>query len=74
MRPFKASLSTVVSRFFLMMAVVIIGGFTGQLWLIVFALPIFLTAMLAISFSPETTAAKSAKISTPQSQNKKQVA
>lgn len=33
-----------------MMAVVIIGVFTGQYWLVVLALPIFLSAMLGFSF------------------------
>jgi len=50
MKFFEASIGTIVSRFFLMMAVVIIAGFTGQWWLSVFALPILLSAMTGVSF------------------------
>lgn len=43
---FKLSIAGVVIRFYLMMAVVIIGGFTGMWWLAILALPIFLSAMV----------------------------
>ena len=51
MKYFKAKLSTIVLRFYLMMAVVLIAGFTGLWWLAVLALPIFLSCMLCVSFS-----------------------
>lgn len=48
MKPFSLGLGTLVLRFYAMMAVVILGGFTGQYWIMVFALPIFLSAMMGI--------------------------
>lgn len=53
MQAFESNFATVIKRFFLMMAVVIIGGFTGQWWLALLALPIFLSAILCIRFFPE---------------------
>ena len=51
MKPFRLSLSTLMLRFYLMMAVVIVAGFTGQ-WLFAFlALPIFLSCLLAVGFT-----------------------
>ncbi len=47
---FEASIGTIVTRFFLLMAIVIIAGFSGQWWLSVFALPILLSAMTGVSF------------------------
>ena len=50
MKFFEASIGTIVSRFFLMMTVVILAGFTGQWWIAIFALPILLSAMTGVSF------------------------
>ena len=47
---FNINIATVIIRFFLMMAVIIAGVFTGQWWLTVLGLPIFLSVMLGISF------------------------
>ncbi|MEL6970035.1 MAG: hypothetical protein AAFZ63_15880 [Bacteroidota bacterium] len=47
---FSINIATVIIRFFLMMAVIIIGVFSGQWWLTVLGLPIFLSVMLGISF------------------------
>ena len=44
---FKLSFAGVVMRFYLMMAVVIIAGFSGQWWLAILALPIFLSGIMA---------------------------
>ena len=42
---FKLSIVGIVKRFFLLMAVVIVSGFSGQWWLSILALPILLSAM-----------------------------
>ena len=46
---FNINIATVIIRFYLMMAVVIIGVFTAQYWLVGLALPIFLSVMLGLS-------------------------
>lgn len=57
---FKLSFAGVVIRFYLMMAVVILAGFSGLWWLAILALPIFLSGIMA--FKPNTGAkAKEAK-------------
>lgn len=48
MKPFSLGLGGLILRFYAMMAVVLIGGFTGQFWIMLFALPIFLSAMMGI--------------------------
>lgn len=53
MRCFACTFDKVLIRFFLMMAAVIVGLFSGQLLIAVFALPLFLSAVLGISFIPE---------------------
>lgn len=55
---FSLSVGGVVVRFFLMMAVIIAGVFTGQYWLTILGLPIFLSAMLGISFAAPKSAAQ----------------
>lgn len=44
------SLSTLMLRFYLMMAVVIIAGFSGLWFLSILALPIFFSALMGIRF------------------------
>ena len=56
MKSFKLDIAGLVLRFYLMMAVVLIGGFTGQWWIAIFALPIFLSAMMGITVGKEKTA------------------
>ena len=58
MKPFGIGLGTVLVRFYLMMLVVILGGFTGQWWLATLALPIFLSIMLGLSFKTDKAEAK----------------
>lgn len=53
MRFFALSFDKVLLRFFLMMGCVIVGLFTGQALLAVLALPLFLSAILGVSFMPE---------------------
>ncbi|MBX2817025.1 MAG: hypothetical protein KTR24_13550 [Saprospiraceae bacterium] len=47
---FNASFTTIILRFYLLMAVVIISVLSGNILLSIFALPIFLTALLGPSF------------------------
>ncbi|MEL6866577.1 MAG: hypothetical protein AAFP19_19280 [Bacteroidota bacterium] len=74
MRPFEASIGTVTQRFFLMMLVILVGGFTGQVWLIVLGLPIFLSALLAISFVPKKSERKQGILSFMKARTKKKAA
>jgi len=46
MTPFEANFGKILIRFYLMMAIVIVAGFTGYWALGLLALPIFLTAIL----------------------------
>ena len=48
MRPFELSLSSMLLRYFLMMAVIIVAGFIGQWWLAIVALPLFLMALMGV--------------------------
>lgn len=50
MKVFEANFATVIKRFYLMMAVVLIAGFTGLWWLAILALPILLSSMLCVKF------------------------
>jgi hypothetical protein len=62
MRCFACTFDKVLIRFFLMMACVIGGLFAGQPLIALLALPLFLSALLGISFMPEETlAAEQAK-------------
>jgi hypothetical protein len=56
MRCFACTFDKVIIRFFLMMAAVIVGMFSGQPLIVALALPLFLSAMLGISFLPEAAA------------------
>ncbi|MEL6668639.1 MAG: hypothetical protein AAFP08_06690 [Bacteroidota bacterium] len=49
---FNISLTTVLLRFYLMMAIVLIAGFSGMWWLAIFALPVFLSIMIGVQFKP----------------------
>lgn len=53
MRYFACTFDKVLIRFFLMMASVIVGLFSGQPLIAFLALPLFLSAMLGVSFLPE---------------------
>ena len=52
MRFFALSFDKVILRFFLMMGCVIVGLFSGQPLLALLALPLFLSALLGVSFLP----------------------
>ncbi|MEO1262638.1 MAG: hypothetical protein AAFZ15_27780 [Bacteroidota bacterium] len=51
MKYFEANFATVVLRFYLMVGVVLLAGFTGMWWLAFLALPIVLSCMLCIKFT-----------------------
>lgn len=61
---FSLSIGGVVVRFFLMMAIIIVGVFTGMYWLTLFGLPIFLSGLLGVRFvSPSQAEAKTSQLS-----------
>ncbi len=43
---FELSIRGIILRFYLMMLVVIVAGFSGQWWLALFGLPILLSVMV----------------------------
>jgi hypothetical protein len=51
MEMFRLDLVSLMIRFYLVMAVVIIAGFIGNWWLSLLAIPIFLSTLLAVKFS-----------------------
>ncbi len=53
MKFFEASMGAIDSRFFLLMAIVIIAGFSGQWWISILALPVLLGEMTGISFKTD---------------------
>jgi hypothetical protein len=53
MRFFSLTFDKVVIRFFLMMALIIGGMFAGQPLIALLALPLFLSALLGVSFMPK---------------------
>lgn len=63
---FSISVSTIILRFFLMMAVIIVGVFIGQYWLAALGLPIFLSVMLGIGRKRKVAATEHAKRSNIQ--------
>lgn len=50
---FSLSIDKVLIRFFLMMTCVIVGVFSGQPLITILALPMFLSAILGVSFQSE---------------------
>lgn len=74
MRFFACTFDKVLIRFFLMMACVIGGLFAGQPLVAVLALPLFLSAILGVSFLPlpgERSEAKTIDLTTGWRENKK---
>lgn len=51
MKLLELSVSTLILRFYVMMAIVIGAGFSGLWWLSILALPVFYTALMGIKFS-----------------------
>lgn len=50
MKPFKLNVGTLLLRYYLMMMVILAAGFSGQWWLAILALPIFLSTLMGVSF------------------------
>ena len=50
MKMFRLNFETLLLRYYLMMAAVIIAGFVGNWWLALIALPIFLTCLAGVRF------------------------
>ncbi len=63
MNMFSLGIGGVVVRFFLMMAIIIVGVFAGMPWLTVLGLPIFLSALLGVSFVKPKSAVQQPKTS-----------
>lgn len=70
MQAFEANFANVIIRFYLMMGVVLLAGFTGIWWLGLFALPIFLTGVLGIGKRAIATKTVQLK-SLPKKKNRK---
>jgi hypothetical protein len=51
MKLLQLQVSTLILRFYLVMAIVIGAGFIGQWWLAILALPVFYSALMGIKFS-----------------------
>lgn len=68
MKPFELSIAGFLLRFYLMMAVILIGGFTGQWWMVGIGLPVFLFTILGVRLGKEERG--SAKVRTLQNQTK----
>lgn len=68
MKPFELSIAGFLLRFYLMMAVILIGGFTGQWWVVGIGLPVFLLTILGVRLGKEEKG--SAKVRTLQNQTK----
>ena len=74
MKPFSLGLVGLILRFYAMMAVVLIGGFSGQFWIMLFALPIFLSGMMGIKFGGQKEETVSMKRTLKQNESAAQAA
>lgn len=75
MKYFDLSIGTLVLRFYLMMAVIIIAGFVGSWWLSILALPIFLSCVLGLNFKKtKPTSDKTKVVQLPDQKRTKKVA
>ena len=50
MKLLELSVTTLILRFYLVMAIVIGAGFAGQWWFAILALPVFYSCLMAIKF------------------------
>ncbi|MEK7254601.1 MAG: hypothetical protein AAB316_07650 [Bacteroidota bacterium] len=53
MKPYEIDFAKVLIRFYLMMAVIIVAGFTHQWWLASVGFLIFLATMLGVAFKKD---------------------
>ena len=63
MRLYAITYDKVVIRFYLMMGCVLLGMFSGYYAIALLALPLFLSAILGVSFKQEPTTAETADTS-----------
>ena len=59
---FNLSFENVLNRYYLMMAIVIVAGFTGMWALGLLALPVFLSTIMGVSIKWEMKMEKEAKV------------
>ena len=55
MKLFQLSFDKLLVRFYLIMLLIIVAGFTGLWWLAILALPIFFTALMGITIGKKVT-------------------
>jgi hypothetical protein len=67
MKFMQLNFTTLIIRFYLLMAVVIVAFFAGIPWLAILSLPIFFSALMGISFK-RTPTTKQARPATQRSQ------
>jgi hypothetical protein len=56
MKLFQVSFSSLIMRFYLLMLIVIVAGFSGYWMIGLLALPVFFTALMGIQFNRKITA------------------
>jgi hypothetical protein len=61
MKLYQLSISTLILRFYILMAIVIIAGFSGMLLLSILALPVFFSCLMGLQFSKMKTVKKTHK-------------
>jgi hypothetical protein len=59
------NITTLMLRFYLLMAIVIAAGFSGYWSLALLALPVFFSALMGISFTRTKTERKNATVKAP---------
>jgi hypothetical protein len=72
MKFLQLPLDTLMYRFYLMMAIVIVAGFSGLWFLAALALPVFFSALLGISFNRVKPSRQTKGIGSPDMKSKDQ--
>ena len=62
MKMLELSVSTLILRYYLVMAIVIGAGFLGQWWLAILALPVFYCSLMGIKFNKPLKRTKSESV------------
>jgi hypothetical protein len=62
MKFMQLNLATLILRFYLLMAVVIVAFFAGIPWLAILSLPILLSLLMGVRFERTTAAVKTRKV------------
>lgn len=70
MKFLQLSITGLIWRFYLMMALVIVAGFTGIWLLALLALPLFFSALMGISFTKKAKAEAKVKVAHPDMRSK----